>query len=127
LLWCVGPRTIEHQIRPVITAAAERAGRPAPAIVCSLPVWVTDDPAAAKNVVASTLKDYAALPSYRAMLDVEGVQGIESISLIGSEEQIAEGLARIARAGATEFTGHVMGADPDEVARGRAALAAFGR
>ena len=64
--------------------------------MCSLPVWVTDDVAAAKNFVGSMLKDYAALPSYRAMLDIEGVQGIESISLIGSERQVADGLARIA-------------------------------
>ena len=65
ILWCVGPRTIEHQIRPIIEAAADRADRRAPRIVCSLPVWVTADVVAAKQVVGSMLKDYAALPSYR--------------------------------------------------------------
>ena len=60
------------------------------------------------------------------MLDIEGVQGIESISLIGSEAQIEEGLARIERSGATDFTAVVMGADPDEVARSRAVLASYG-
>jgi F420-dependent oxidoreductase-like protein len=125
ILWCVGPRTIERQIRPVITAAADRAGRPAPGIVCSLPVWVTADVSAAKHVVGSMLKDYAALPSYRAMLDIEGVQGIEAISLIGSEQQVTDGLARIARSGATDFTAVVMGSDPDELARTRSVLAAY--
>ncbi len=123
ILWCVGPTTIERQILPLIAAAADEAGRPPPSIVCSLPVWVTDDESTAKNAVATTFKDYAVLPSYRAMLDIEGVQGIESIALIGSEQKIAEGLALIARSGATDFTAVVMGANPDELARGRAALA----
>ncbi len=125
ILWCVGPATIEQQIRPIIEAAADRAGRPTPSIVCSLPVWVTDDVVAAKNFVGSMLKDYAALPSYRAMLDIEGVQGIESISLIGSEAQVADGLTRIAASGASDFTAVVMGANPDELAAARAVLASY--
>ena len=123
ILWCVGPATIEQQIVPVMGDAAEQAGRPAPSVVCSLPVWVTDDPVPAKNFVATTFKDYAALPSYRAMLDIEGVQGIESIALIGSEQQVADGLGRIAESGATDFTGVVMGANAEELARARSVLA----
>lgn len=126
ILWCVGPRTIEQQIRPLITAAADRAGRAAPRIVCSLPVWVTSDPVRAKERLATMFKDYAALPSYRAMLDIEGVQGVESISLVGSEQQVADGLARLASAGATDFSAVVMGLDPDDLARAHAALAAAG-
>ena len=124
ILWCVGPTTIERQILPVMSEAADKAGRPPPGVVCSLPVWVTDDVVPAKNFVATAFKDYAVLPSYRAMLDIEGVQGIESIALIGSEQQVADGLARIDASGATEFTGVVMGANADELARARAVLAA---
>ncbi|HEY5662931.1 MAG TPA: TIGR03564 family F420-dependent LLM class oxidoreductase [Ilumatobacter sp.] len=124
ILWCVGPVAIERKILPVIAAAAHDAGRPAPSIVCSLPVWVTDDVVPAKNFVATAFKDYAALPSYRAMLDIDRVQGIESIALIGSEQQVADGLARIDASGATDFTALVMGANADEVARARAVLAA---
>jgi alkanesulfonate monooxygenase SsuD/methylene tetrahydromethanopterin reductase-like flavin-dependent oxidoreductase (luciferase family) len=123
ILWCVGPATIEQQILPVMGEAADKAGRPAPSVVCSLPVWVTDDIVPAKNFVATTFKDYAALPSYRAMLDIEGVQGIESIALIGSEQEVADGLGRIAESGATDFTGVVMGANADELARARSVLA----
>jgi F420-dependent oxidoreductase-like protein len=125
ILWCVGPTTIERQILPVISAAADGAGRPAPSSVCSLPVWVTDDVANAKSFVGTTFKDYAALPSYRAMLDIEGVQGMESIALIGSEQQVTDGMARIEASGATDFTAVVMGANADEVARGRSVLAAY--
>jgi 5,10-methylenetetrahydromethanopterin reductase len=125
ILWCVGPVTIERQILPVISDAAEQAGRGAPSVVCSLPVWVTDDVVSAKNFVGTTFKDYAVLPSYRAMLDIEGVQGLESIALIGSEQQVADGLGRIAESGATDFTGVVMGANADELARARSVLAAY--
>jgi 5,10-methylenetetrahydromethanopterin reductase len=125
ILWCVGPVTLERQIVPTIAEAARDAGRPQPSVVCSLPVWVTDDPAPAREFVGAVLKDYATLPSYRAMLDIEGVHGVEEISLIGSEAEVTDGLGRIAAAGATDFTGVVMGASPDEQARGRAALSAY--
>ncbi len=124
ILWCVGPVTLERQIVPVISQAANDAGRPAPSVVCSLPVWVTDEPGPAKEFVGAILKDYAALPSYRAMLDIEGVHGVEDISLIGSEAEVSEGLERIAAAGATDFTGVVMGGNPDERERTRSTMAA---
>lgn len=114
ILWCVGPKTLERQIVPGINEAAGDAGRPAPRVVCSLPVWVTDRPDEARDIVAKTLTIYGQLPSYRAMLDIEGVDGPADISLIGSAEQVAEGLAEIEAAGATDFTAVVQGFDADE-------------
>jgi F420-dependent oxidoreductase-like protein len=114
ILWCVGPKTLQQQIVPGITEAASDAGRPAPRVICSLPVWVTDRPDEARKLVAKSLTIYGQLPSYRAMLDIEGVDGPADISLIGSEQQVAEGLAAIAEAGATDFTAVVQGFDPDE-------------
>ncbi len=124
ILWCVGPRTIERQIKPIIDGAADEAGRPAPSIVCSLPVWVTDDPESARDFIGKILAIYAELPSYRAMLDIEGVHGLADISLVGSHDEVVDGLGRIAAAGASDFTAVVMGGNPDEVAASRAALAA---
>ena len=109
ILWCVGPRTLERQIVPTIEAAASGAGRPAPRVVCSLPVCVTDDPEPVRELVGQMLAPYAQLPSYRAMLDIEGVHGVEEISLIGDEAAVTAGLEEIAAAGATEFTGVVFG------------------
>ena len=122
ILWCVGPNTIEQQIAPLINAAASDAGRPPPSIVCSLPVWVTGDPAPAREFIAKALAIYAQLPSYRAMFDIEGVHGLGDLSLVGSEQQVLDGMERIAAAGATDFTGVVFGATPDERARTRATL-----
>ncbi len=124
ILWCVGPKTLERQIVPGITAAADSAGRPAPRVVCSLPVWVTDRPDEARAIVAKTLTIYGQLPSYRAMLDIEGVEGPADISLIGDAETVQAGLAEIQAAGATDFTAVVQGFDPDEVCQGWEALSA---
>jgi 5,10-methylenetetrahydromethanopterin reductase len=108
ILWCVGPQTLEQQIVPIINDAAADAGRPAPRVVCSLPVCVTDDPAPTVEFVGKMLEGYATLPSYRAMLDIEGVHGVEEISLIGNEETVTAGLDAIAAAGATDFTAVVI-------------------
>ena len=122
ILWCVGPRTLETQIVPKINDAAAKADRAQPRVVCSLPVAVTDNPQPTRQFVGAMLKDYASLPSYRAMLDIEGVHGVEEISLIGSEDHVREGLARIAESGATDFTAVVVASDPDERARTMAVL-----
>lgn len=123
ILWCVGPKTLEQQIVPKINDAAASADRPTPSVVCSLPVWVTDDAEAARAMVAKTLTIYGQLPSYRAMLDIEGVEGPADISLIGTAEQVKEGVATIAASGATDFTAVIPTPDPDERAATIDALA----
>lgn len=124
ILWCVGPKTLERQIVPGILEAAAGADRPAPSVICSLPVWVTDRPDEARAIVAKTLAIYGQLPSYRAMLDIEGVEGPADIALIGTEEQVAEGLATIAAAGATDFTAVIQGFDAEEQERAWQVLSA---
>ncbi len=125
ILWCVGPKTLEQQIVPGISQAASDAGRSAPKVVCSLPVWVTDRPDEARALIAKALVIYGQLPSYRAMLDIEGVDGPADISLIGSADQVVDGLNRVAAAGATDFTAVVQGFDADERQAAVDALASF--
>ena len=122
VLWCVGPTTIRTHIAPRITDAAAAAGRPAPAIVCSIPVWVTDDPGPARDFLATILADYATLPSYRAVMDIEGVEGLGDLSIVGSEEAVRDALGELERSGATDFTPVPMGGNPDEEARTAAVL-----
>lgn len=122
ILWCVGPKTIREHIAPAINAAADAAGRPQPAIVCSIPVWVTDDPEPAREFLGTILSIYAELPSYRRMLDIEGLHGLGELSIVGSANEVADRLGAIAASGATDFTAVPMGANPDEIARTRLAL-----
>jgi 5,10-methylenetetrahydromethanopterin reductase len=125
ILWCVGPRTIETHIAPRLHDAADDADRDAPAIVCSIPCWVTADPQPARDFIAQILSVYAELPSYRSMLDIEGVHGLGELSFVGTEQEVRDRIGAVAAAGATDFTAVVMGGNPDETAATRALLAAI--
>lgn len=122
ILWCVGAKTIETHIAPVMNQAAADAGRDAPSIICSIPVWVTDDPGPARDFLAQILSVYAELPSYRHVLDIEGLHGLGDLSLVGTEAEIQDRLGAIEASGATDFTAVPMGGNPDEIARTRALL-----
>ncbi|MGY9082702.1 MAG: TIGR03564 family F420-dependent LLM class oxidoreductase [Acidimicrobiales bacterium] len=122
ILWCVGPKTIANHIAPVINAAADKAGRDKPSIVCSIPVWVTDEPKPARDFLGQILSIYAELPSYRRMLDIEGLHGLGELSLVGTEAEVTERIAEIAVSGATDFTAVPMGGNPDEIERTREVL-----
>jgi F420-dependent oxidoreductase-like protein len=103
VLWMTGPTTVREHIVPVITAAAEAAGRPSPRVVCELPVCVTDDIDRARAKAAKAFQMYGSLPSYRAMMDREGVRGPEDLAVIGSEEEVSARIGEIEAAGATDF------------------------
>src|SRR5437016_2185624 len=47
--WMIGVKTIATHVAPRINDAAKEAGRPAPRIVCALPVVVTEDVQGAKE------------------------------------------------------------------------------
>jgi 5,10-methylenetetrahydromethanopterin reductase len=108
-LWMVGPKTLAGHVTPTITKAAETAGRPSPKIVVGLPVCVTTDAAAAREKAAGSFGFYNNLPSYRAMLDREGVDGPADVAVIGDEDQVAAELRRLTEMGATEFSLPVFG------------------
>lgn len=103
LLWMTGPRTIESHIRPGIEQAAAQAGRPAPRIIAPFPVVLTNDEAGARAEVGRQLVVYGQLPSYRAMLDREGVDGPAELALVGDEKALTAALGRLAEAGVTDF------------------------
>ncbi len=122
LLWMTGPKTIASHISPTIRQAAEEAGRPDPRIVCSLPIAVTDDEKGMREFVDIVLAKYGELPSYRAMLDREGVAGPGEAMVCGNEESVREQLAEITNAGATEFSAAEIGGSSEDYARTRALL-----
>jgi 5,10-methylenetetrahydromethanopterin reductase len=125
VLWLVGPTTVADHIVPTITDAAAEAGRPAPRVVASVPVSVTDRPDEVRSFISEILAGYDALPSYRAMLDREGAVRAGDVAVIGSEDEVRDGLARFADAGATDFAAVEIGLDGAEFARTRALLKEF--
>ncbi len=123
-LWMVGPKTLADHVVPAITKAAEGAGRPSPRVVVGLPVCVTADSAAARERAAKSFGFYNNLPSYRAMLDKEGVAGPADVAVIGDEDHVAGELRRLVGLGATEFSLPLFGS-PEERERTLTVLAAL--
>lgn len=122
LTWCTGPVTLAEHTIPTITRAAEEFGRPAPRVIAALPVCVTTDTEAAAARAAEIFAAYGTLPSYRAMLDREGVAGPADIAIIGSTSEVQDRVAALADIGVTEFAAVEFGATPEEVAQTRGAL-----
>jgi F420-dependent oxidoreductase-like protein len=114
--WMTGPTTLADYTVPTITAAAERAGRPAPRIVSSLPICLTASPDAARERAADDFRMYGFLPSYRAMLDREGAEGPADVAIVGDETTVRSGLARLADAGVTDFFASIYGERDDRAA-----------
>ncbi len=120
-----GPRTIATHIAPKIRAAAEEAGRPMPRIMALIRLCVTDDEAGAYALAKETATRYRAVPSYERVQDMEGLDDPAQLHLIGSWEQVLDGLAEYAIAGVTDYRLEI--AAPDERSRemSREALATY--
>ncbi|MGI8653504.1 MAG: hypothetical protein ACR2I7_11990, partial [Geodermatophilaceae bacterium] len=84
-------------------AAAEAAGRPAPRIICTLPVCVTRDEGAARQRADKVFAMYGRLPSYRAVLDREGAAGPGAVAIIGDQDAVVQQIRGLAAVGVTDF------------------------
>ena len=118
-----GPRTIAEHTAPTINQAAEAAGRPAPRIVALVNLCVGDDGDALRAAASETAGGYGALPSYRAMLDREGIEDPTDLILAGSMSEITDGLMPYVEAGATDLRLGIYAPDDAHAQRTRSALA----
>lgn len=109
MTWMTGPQTLASHTIPTITAAAEKAGRPAPRIVAALPICVTNDIDTARERAAKDFQVYGFLPSYRAMLDREGAEGPADVAIVGDEATVGKGVQALADAGVTDFGASIFG------------------
>ena len=125
ILWMTGPKTIESHVVPGLRAGSEAAGRPDARVVCALPVLITNDAEVGRAQAAEQFGHYGFLPSYRGMLDREGLEGPADAAVIGGEEEVENELRRIKESGASDFCGQVFG-DAETTARTRAFLASLG-
>lgn len=111
--WMTGRMTVEGHIVPVITEAAQKAGRRAPEVIVHLPVCLTDDPDTTRSTAAKTFSVYGHLPSYRAMLDREGVAGPADLAIVGTEADIEREILAFEATGTTEFSGTLFGSSDE--------------
>lgn len=106
--WMVGPKTMESHIVSRLTAAAAAAGRSDPRVVGGYPVILTNKPDEAREKIAEGLTIYGQLPSYRAMLDREGVDGPADIAIVGDENLLRGEIKRLENIGVTDFNAAIM-------------------
>ncbi|MDG2028276.1 MAG: TIGR03564 family F420-dependent LLM class oxidoreductase [Acidimicrobiales bacterium] len=122
LLWMTGEKAIASQIAPKVTEAAAAADRVAPRVICSLPIAVTDDEGGMRDFVGQILAGYGDLPSYRAMMDIDGHAGPGEAMICGDEASVRQQLAALEAVGATEFAAAEIGGSSEDFARTRALL-----
>ena len=106
--WMVGPKTMESHIVSRLVAAATAAGRSDPRVVGGYPVILTNKPDEARAKIAEGLTIYGQLPSYRAMLDREGVAGPADIAIAGDENLVRGEIKRLENIGVTDFNAAIM-------------------
>jgi F420-dependent oxidoreductase-like protein len=108
-----GPSTIADYIVPTITRAAEAAGRSDPRVIAGVLVHVTADAAASRERLVERFSAAGTAPSYRAMLDREGLAQPLDLLAAGDETTVERELRRYVDAGATELLAFPVGPDED--------------
>ncbi len=103
--WMGGPKYLEETAIPLIRAAAAEAGRPAPRIISGFPIAVTSKVDEARATASKTFAVYGTLPSYRAVLDVEGAADPSGIAIVGNEAEVEGQVRHLAEIGVTDFNG----------------------
>ncbi|WP_280262235.1 LLM class F420-dependent oxidoreductase [Nocardia wallacei] len=98
-----GPRTLGDYIVPRLTAAADAAGRPRPRVIAGVAAVVTTEPERVRAQAAEQMAFYDTIPSYRAVLDREGVASAADLAVIGTEAEVEDRLREYVDAGATEL------------------------
>lgn len=116
ITWMTAVKTLKDHTVPRISEAAAAAGRPAPRVVCGLPIAICDDPVAARERAGRAFQVYGSLPSYRRMLDLEGVGGPADVAMVGDESAVGEEFEKLAAVGVTDFLAAPFPAGKDATA-----------
>ena len=125
ITWMTGVETLKTHIVPTINDAAREAGRETPRVIAAVPLAVTDDREAAFEQSDKYFGRYGQLPSYRAMLDREGVESSAEMALIGNEREVEAMLKDYSDAGATDIAVQIFPVGPkldDSVMRSKQLL-----
>ena len=101
--WMTGPKTLDTHIVPRIRAGADAEGRPVPRVIAALPIALCSDRDQAREAAGKAFAMYGSLPSYRAMLDLEGAAGPGDVAILGDEAALRDALKRLNDSGVSDF------------------------
>ena len=114
--WMGGPKYLAETAIPALRAAAATAGRPAPRIASGFPVAVTAKTDDARASASKVFAIYGQLPSYRAVLDVEGAADASSVAIVGDEAAVERQVRHLASIGVTDFNASPFPVEGDPAA-----------
>jgi F420-dependent oxidoreductase-like protein len=106
LLWMADERAVAEHVVPRITAAAERAGRPAPRIVAGIPVCLCrpSEVDAARERANRILGEAEVSPNYQRLLEQGDARDVGDLCAAGDEAAIAARFRSFADAGVTDLS-----------------------
>jgi F420-dependent oxidoreductase-like protein len=120
-----GPRTIATYVLPHLDAGAAAAGRARPRVMALVRICVTEDRRGAFALAQAISARYQAFPSYARVLAKEGLTDPADLHLIGSWQQVLDGLAAYAEAGVSDLRIEVSAHTEAAREATRMALAAY--
>ncbi len=109
--WMTGPKTLRNHVVPRLTESSEAAGNPPPRVCVGFPIAVTDRPDRARARADRLFQHYAALPSYRTVLEREGVESPGEIAIVGNESAVEDQIHSLADLGATDLLATIFPVD----------------
>ena len=117
--WMTGPNTLRDHVIPRIKDAAEAAENPQPRVCVGFPVAVTEHTERARARADRLFQHYAVLPSYRAVLEREGVESPGEIAIVGDESAVEDRLRSLADIGATDLLATIFPVDGSQASVSR--------
>jgi len=123
ILWLADERAIASHVVPLISKAAESAGRPPPRIVAGIPVCVCDE-SDVDTAIARTnriLSEAKVSPNYQRLLDAGDAEQVGDLLAAGSEAAVEKRLRSYADAGVTDLSIRIVpiGDDRDQLLASR--------
>lgn len=112
ITWATGPKTLADHVLPNI-----RKQNANPRIVAGFPILLTGNQEKAAETAARLFGMYSRAPSYKAMIEREGVASVDALALIGSEQDLTRRLTELESIGVTDFCGFLFETEPGEMDR----------
>ena len=107
------PNTLEDYIIPTINKSANASGKPNATIAAGFPIVLTNDSDGARELISKELQIYGMLPSYRSMLDKEGLEGPADLAIAGDETELRRKMRQLKDIGVTDFCASIVADDAE--------------
>ena len=114
ITWMTGPETIKSHTLPQLLDSAKKYGKPKPRLVAAVPVALTSDKGEGFNVASDYFHRYGQLPSYRAMLNREGIESPAEMAIVGNEEEIEKKFREYSEAGTSDLAVQIFPVGPNQ-------------